>query len=124
MQIDIYYLTSNIDSPVHLSISPETCFGPLEPGETYVDAGYPRYNYTWENIDVPLDKLVWSGLRRTGVRDPTVFSTQYFNDGKVWITHRSDPNGYEELIHSIDFGTRDMILRTFKQPGGRWVGIR
>jgi len=55
------------------------------------------------------------------MRDATTFWTQYFNGGESWINHRSDPSGYEELIHSFQFGDKDFTLRSFKQPGGRWV---
>ena len=122
IQIDVWYQSMDRDREDHLPLEPEGYFDPLGPGENFAEHGFPRFNYTWQYIDVSRDKLLWSIERRTGTRCDTTFSTQYFDGGKTWINHRSDPNGYEELIHTIDLGETYMTLRTFKQPGGRWVG--
>jgi hypothetical protein len=119
--IDIWYQTSDSDIEIHCSLDLETYFDPLEEGETYAEHGIPRFNVTSQYIDVPPDQLVWSIERRTGTSDDTTFSTQYFDGGKSWVNHRTDPCGYEELIHSIDLGDSYFILRTSKKPNGRWV---
>ena len=122
IRIDIYYKANNAKSPVHLPMTAETYFDQLEPGESYAIDGVPRFNFTWEYLDVAREQLIWSIERRSGTCDDTILSTQYFDGGKTWTTHRSDPDGYEELIHSIDLGTAAYLtLRSFRKPGGRWV---
>ncbi len=122
IEIDLWYRTSDSEVETHLSLAPESYFDPLRSGATYASDGIPRYDDTWQYLDVPRERLVWSVERRTGTGEDCTFSTQYFDGGKTWINHRSDPSGYEELIHVVDFGDRYLTLRTFKQPGGRWVG--
>jgi hypothetical protein len=122
IRIDIFYRTKASESPVHLRLDPEAYFAPLEPGETYARDAIPRFDFTWQYLDAAREELVWSIERRAGTHDDYTFSTQYFDDGRAWINHRSDPSGYEELIHAIDLGDFGYLtVRTFKQPGGRWV---
>ncbi|MFM2314404.1 MAG: hypothetical protein RLZZ04_3680 [Cyanobacteriota bacterium] len=120
-RIDIWYQTSDSDIQIHRSFNLETYFDSLEEGETFTEHGIPRFNFTWQYIDVPPDQLVWSIERRTGTSDDTTFSTQYFDGGKSWVNHRTDPSGYEELIHAIDLGESYLTLRSAKQPNGRWL---
>jgi hypothetical protein len=124
IRIDIYYQTRDSESPVHVALTPETYFDALEPDQTYAADGIPRFNFTWQYLDVKRDGLIWSIERRSGTNgDDTTLSTQYFDSGKTSITHCSDPDGYEELIHAINLGDSSYLTaRTFKQPGGRWVG--
>ena len=60
MEIQISYQTWDGREPVHLALSPEEYFDPLEPNETYEADGIPRYDHTWEYLDVPRERLKWS----------------------------------------------------------------
>ncbi|TWU50690.1 hypothetical protein Poly51_39830 [Rubripirellula tenax] len=121
IKIDIWYRLRDADSDGHLSLTPESYFDPVDTHETYEQDGIPRFNFTWQYLDVPRDRLLWSIERRAGTEDDATFSTQYFDGGRTTVNHRSDPNGYEELIHAFDFGGTYFTVRSFKQPDGRWV---
>jgi hypothetical protein len=121
VQINIWFQTSGSDTETRRSLELETYFDPLAEGETYAEHGIPRFNFTWKYIDVPRDQLIWSIERRVGTSDDATFSTQYFDGGKTWVNHRTDPSGYEELIHAIDLGDSYLTIRTAKQPNGRWL---
>jgi len=123
MQIQLVYQTWDEAAPVTKPLPPEEYFDPLEPGESYEVDGIPRYNHTWQYLDVPPSRLKWTLLRRSGtVDDDATFRTQYMDAGRSWMTHRRDPDGYEEMIHftQIDEG-RCHILRTGRAAGGGWV---
>ena len=122
MEIQIVYQTWGETAPVSKLLPPEEYFDPLEPGENYEADGVPRYNHTWQNLDVPLSCLKWTLERRSGTTDDTSIRTQYMDDGRSWMTHRSDPDGYEEIIHSTQIDDcRCHILRTCRTAGGGWV---
>jgi hypothetical protein len=122
MQIQIGYQTWDGQGPVWLTLSPEEYFDPLGPGEEHATNGVPRYNHTWEYLNIPLDRLKWSVERRRGTFDDTTFLTQYMDGGKTWMNHRRDPDGYEEIIHYTQLaGDRCHILRTCQKPHGAWV---
>jgi len=123
MKIEIAYHTWNDPSPIRLRLSPEAYFDPIESGETYEKDAIPRYNHTWQYLDVPLNSLKWSMERRSGTSDDTTFMTQYMDGGRSWINHRFDPSGYEEIIHKTQLDDRTChIVRTVKfTTEGRWA---
>ena len=47
-------------------VQPDAYFDPVEPGETFQDDGIPRYNGTWQYLDIPRSQLRWSSERRSG----------------------------------------------------------
>jgi len=51
---------------VRRRLTPEEYFDPLEPGETYQANGIPRFNETWEYLNIPRKSLKWSTERRSG----------------------------------------------------------
>ncbi|MFK7822448.1 MAG: hypothetical protein AB8G99_27380, partial [Planctomycetaceae bacterium] len=71
IKIDIWYRLRDADSDGHLSLTPEAYFGPVDPHETYEQNGIPRFNFTWQYLDVPRDRLLWSIERRAGTEDDT-----------------------------------------------------
>jgi hypothetical protein len=123
MELEIVYQTWDSDTPLKLRLAPEDYFDPVEPGETYEDNGIPRYNETWHYLDVPRERLKWSSERRSGTWFDTTFLTQYLDGGRSWLTHRVDPDGYEEMIHVTQLDHRTChILRTVKLVAAvRWA---
>ena len=57
MEIQIVYQIWGEAAPVRKLLPPEEYFDPLEPGENYEAVGVPRYNHTWQYLDVPLGCL-------------------------------------------------------------------
>ncbi|VTR93119.1 Uncharacterized protein OS=Desulfosporosinus sp. OT GN=DOT_0185 PE=4 SV=1 [Gemmata massiliana] len=122
VQIQLVYQTWDGGAPVTKFLLPEEYFDPLEPGESYEVDGVPKYNHTWQYLDVPPRRLKWTVERRSGTADDTTIRAQYMDGGQSWMTHRSDPDGYEEMIHSTQIGDgRCHILRTCRTTGGGWV---
>lgn len=72
---------------------------------------------------MPASRLKWTLLRRSGtVYDDATFRTQYMDGGRSWMTHRNDPDGYEEMIHFTQIDeNRCHILRTGRAAGGGWA---
>jgi hypothetical protein len=122
VEIQLTYQTWDEAVPVSMLLPPETYFDPLGSGETYEAHGVPKYNHTWQYLSVPRSRLKWTLEKRLGTADDTTIRTQYMDGGRSWMTHRSDPDGYEEMIHSTQLGDdRCHILRTFKTAGGGWA---
>jgi hypothetical protein len=122
VNIRLAYQLWGSDDVVWITLTPEKYFDPLEPGETYEADGVPRYNHTWRYLSVPRERLKWSLERREGTRNDTTFRTQYMAGGKTWMTHRIDPDGFEELIHYTQISaTCCHIVRTRRRPTGAWT---
>ncbi|HVK07602.1 MAG TPA: hypothetical protein VM597_02380 [Gemmataceae bacterium] len=122
MEILLIYQTWDEAAPVSKLLSPEEYFDPPGPGESYEAHGVPKHNHTWQYLDVPRKRLKWTLERRSGTTDNTAIRTQYMDGGRSWMTHRSDPDGYEEMIHSTRVGDgRCHILRTCRTAGGGWA---
>jgi hypothetical protein len=123
MEIEIVYQTWESDQPARLKLSPEAYFDPLEPGDTYQENGIPRYNETWQYLDVPRSRLKWACERRSGTWFDTTFLTQYLDSGRSWLTHRVDPDGYEEMIHvtQLDDSTCHIIRTVKPAAAARWA---
>src|SRR5262245_17978296 len=98
MEIEILYQTWESDSPVKVSLAPRDYYDPIEAGETYQEHAIPKYNHTWDYLGVPREMLKWSCERRSGTSSDTTIVTQYLDGGRSWMTHRFDPDGYEEMI--------------------------
>jgi hypothetical protein len=120
--IEITYQLREASTPVSIRLTPEQYFDPLEPGESYDRDGVPRFDHAWQYLGVPLDRLMWTVLRRSGTAEPSVHRTDFFCDGRTWLLHRTDPDGYEELIHSTEFldGSAH-IIRTHRKPSETWT---
>jgi hypothetical protein len=125
VQIQLVYQTWDGATPITKSLTPEEYFDPLELGESYESDGVPKFNHTWRYLDVPPSQLKWTLERRSGTADDdTTFRTQYMDGGRCWMTHRSDPDGYEEMIHFTQIDdSRCHILRTCRTSGGGWAVI-
>ena len=123
MEIVIVYQTWNDKSPLRLTLTPEEYFDPIQPGETFEQDAIPKFNHTWQYLRVPRDSLKWSMEHRSGTSDDTVFLTQYMDGGRSWMNHRSDPNGYEEIVQCTQLDEcRCHIIRAVKiAPNGRWA---
>src|SRR4051794_30373657 len=113
MEIEITFQTWDADGPVRLRLSPEEYFDPIDTGETYEEDAIAKYNYTFEHLDIAREKLKWTTERCVGTsQDRTIF-TQYMDGGRSWMTHRVDPDGYEEVIHVTQLDRRTChIIRT------------
>lgn len=124
MRIEIEYLQKDSDASKKISLLPEDYFDPLEDGEFFERDGIPRFNHDAEYISISNSRLVWSKLTIQGTDDDRTIVTNYYCDGETWMTHRIDPNGYEEIIHNtkIDRGTWH-IIRTHKKKDGAWKVI-
>lgn len=122
MDIEIIFQTWDGDSPAKLRLPPEAYFDPIDPDETYEEDAIAKYNHTWEYLDVPREQLKWSTERRIGTSDDRIIFTQYMDGGRSWMTHRVDPDGYEEMIHVTQLDSRTChIIRTVKLVvSGRW----
>jgi hypothetical protein len=123
MEIEIAFQTWDGDSPVRLRLSPEEYFDPVDPDETYEVDAVAKFNHTWEYLNVPREQLKWTTERRVGTSHDRTISIQYMDGGRSWMTHRVDPNGYEEMIHVTQLDSRTChITRTVKRVGsGRWA---
>jgi hypothetical protein len=123
MEIEIVFQTWDGESPVSLRLSAEDYFDPIGPDESYEADAIPKYNHTWEYLDVPREQLKWTSERRVGTSDDTVFFTQYMDGGRSWMNHRVDPDGREEMIHSTQLDSRTVhIIRTVKLlVSGKWA---
>jgi hypothetical protein len=122
VEIELVYQTWDAIDLVRLVLSPSDYFDPLEPGENYQTHGVPRHNHTWQYLNVPLNRLKWSMERRRGTGDDTTFRTQYMDGGRTWMTHRLNPDGYEEIIHYTQLSDNLChTIRTWRTPGGAWV---
>lgn len=122
MEIQIIYQTWDEAVSVSILLAPEDYFDPLGSGESYEAHGVPRHNHTWNYLSVSRSRLKWTLERRSGTTDDVTIRTQYMDGGRSWMTHRSDPDGYEEIIHSTQIGDgRCHILRTCRTAGGGWA---
>lgn len=126
MEIKISFQTWDSSDPVIYSLSPEEYFDPIQPHENFEEDGISKYPETWEYLlkerNLERRLLKWSMEKRTGTHHDTTFRTQYMDNGRSWMTHRSDPNGYEEITHYTQLTESSChIFRTFKTEGGSWA---
>jgi hypothetical protein len=122
MEIEITYQVYGDESPRSVFLTPEQYLDPLEPGETYEEDGVAKYGHAWQYLGIPLDRLVWTVLRRAGMADGSVHRTDFFRGGRSWILHRNDSDGYEELIHETELEDGSFhIIRSHRTDGRPWA---
>jgi len=99
VKILLVYQTWDETPPVSILLGPR---GLLRPAGTRARATRPTASRGTTTrgsfLDVPRSRLKWTLERRSGTTDDTTIRTQYMDAGRSWMTHRSDPDGYEELI--------------------------
>lgn len=103
-----------------IDLNPEEYFDPLEPGETYSGNGVERFTHAYQYTRHSPDELKWTVLE--GAPEPgSIIRTQFLDGRRSMMTHRSDANGYEEIIHSTELGGASiLIIRTIKLSGQAW----
>jgi hypothetical protein len=123
MEIEIVYKTWQNETPIVRKLTPEEYFDELDAGQTYEVDGIAKHDHTWEYIDVPLSSLEWTSERRSGTTHDRTHFTQYMGNGRSWLNHRVDANGYEEMVHETQLdGGASHLVRTVKMvPTGRWA---
>lgn len=126
-RIRITYLSKHGETPAVLDLTPADYYDPIGPNETYDQHGIPRFDHAYTYTPCPPDDLLWTVLEviSAGGDDTpgrTVFHTQFLDGAKSMMTHRADPDGYEEIIHTTEADPgRWHIVRTVKPPGGLWA---
>jgi hypothetical protein len=106
-----------------MELTPQQYYHPLEPGQTYERGAVPRFHHAYQYTGHSADDLKWTVLEG-GPIEGFVIRTQLLDGRRSMMTHRTDANGYEEIIHSTAVGEgRLLIVRTVKQFGQAWSVI-
>lgn len=120
--IEISYKLRDGNTPVVLHLTPEQYYDTVEAGESYENDGVPRFDHAWQYLGIPIDRFDWTVLRLSGVMDSWVRRTDFFCKGRSWLLHRSDADGYEELIHNTELQDGSThIIRIHRTPDGAWA---
>lgn len=118
--IRIRYQLRCEESDRHFDLHPEEYFDPLEPGESYSEHGVPRFDHAYQYTRHSPDELRWTVLEG-GPMAGSILRTQFLDGRRSMMTHRSDADGYEEIIHSTEVGKGGLlIVRTVKMPRQSW----
>jgi hypothetical protein len=122
VHITIAYLLRDESEPRCVTLPPEAYFDPLEDGETYERDAIPRFNNAADYLDVPADRLRWTELVIEGTESDRRIRTEFLPGGDSWVSHRSDPDGYEEIITTTRLSKTDWhIVRVFKTANSPWT---
>ena len=106
-----------------LELTPEEYYHPLEQNETYERGAIPRFHHAYQYTKHSADDLRWTVLEGGPIAG-SVIRTQFLDGRRSMTTHRTDANGYEEIIHSTAVGEgRLLIVRTVKKPGQAWAVV-
>lgn len=95
------------------------------PPDRFFDAdGVPEFHHEHECLDIDPARLCWTLLEVTGGDEPYRVRTQYFARGAGWMTHRTDADGSEEIIHVLRAPDgAEIILRTTRPASQEWMVI-
>jgi hypothetical protein len=107
-----------------MELTPEEYYDPLGPGQTYERGAIPRFHHACQYTGHSADDLKWTVLEGGPIKG-SVVRTQFLDGRRSMMTHRTDANGYEEIIHSTAVGEGGLlIVRTVKGPGEAWSVVR
>lgn len=114
----------------YLEVGAETSNLVSVPPDRFFDSdGAPNFNHAHEYLDIAPARLCWTLLEVTGNDVPYRIRTQYFPHGAGWMTHRTDADGSEEIIHVVrvpegtESGGTQLVLKTTKPMSGEWMVV-
>ncbi len=117
MRIRITYKVRD-ESEKYLDFMPEEYFDPVDEdeNETFEEDGIPKFNHANEYLDILTENLQWTEIEITETNNGRNIKTQYFDNGKSWMSRRKDFDGYEEIIISSQLNGSDVhIVRIHKE---------
>lgn len=123
MRIELQYLERASKTPKLLLLLPEQYFDDVEPAAVVGSDAIPRFDhaadYLFEQLRLVPEQLKWTELRLHGTAGDGTVRTEFYQHGKSWMSHRSDPEGYEEIIHNTQITEKAChVIRTHKPPSG------
>lgn len=120
MKIVISYKV-NDDLEKQITLTPEEYFDPIDEDETYENDAIPKYNHAEEYLGISTNLLEWTELEISETEQSHCIRTQYFDEGKSWMSHRKDLDGYEEIIVMSQLNNVDThISRVHKKANEHW----
>lgn len=120
--IAMTYLLRDESEPQCVTFPPEAYFDQLEDGETYERDAIPRFNAAADYLDVSADRLRWTELVIEGTESDRRIRTEFLPGGYSWVSHRTDQDGYEEIITTTRLSKTDWhIVRVYKKANTPWT---
>jgi hypothetical protein len=120
MKIRISYKIRD-ESEKSINLTPEEYFDPLDEDENYEDHGIAKFNHAEEYLEIPAERLEWTEIKITETKIGNRIRTQFSKDGKSWMSHQKDTDGYEEIIVMSRLNDLETnIARIHKDKNENW----
>jgi hypothetical protein len=124
VRILIRYLLRGESVPRVLELSPQEYFDPLNDGEILSVGSVPKHQDAFEYTGCRAHELYWTALE---IREGETFwrvRTQFLDGLRSLMTHSSQSDGTEEVIHQTEIGPRCWhTIRTLREPGRAWAVV-
>lgn len=120
MKIRISYKVKN-DLTKFVDLVSEEYFDPLDKDENYEDHGIAKFDHAEEYLEISPENLEWTEIEITKTKTSHSIRKQYSADGKSWMCHRKDLDGYEEIIVMSQLSDLEVnVVRIHKKENGNW----
>ncbi len=122
MKIIIRYKVKD-ESESYLDLTPEEYFDPLdeEDNDNFEDHGIAKFNHAEEYLEIPAERLEWAEIEIIETEIAHNIRKQFSKDGKSWMSHRKDLDGYEEIIVMSQLNDLEVnIVRIHKMNNENW----
>lgn len=120
MKIQICYKVRDEDEKF-INLTAKEYFDSLDKEENFEDDGIPKFNHAEEYLNIPTKILEWTAIRISEAKVAHSIRTQFFDNGKSWMTYRKDLDGYEEIILSSRLNdSDDNVVRIRKNSDVSW----
>ncbi|MBX7171115.1 MAG: hypothetical protein K1X72_09165 [Pyrinomonadaceae bacterium] len=120
MKIVISYKVID-DLEKQITLTAEEYFDPIDEDETYENDAIPKYNHAEEYLEIATNLLEWTEIAVSETKQSHCIRTQYFDEGKSWMSHRKDLYGYEEIVLSSQLNSSNVhIARIHKDDNENW----
>ncbi|MCU0239727.1 MAG: hypothetical protein MUC29_09810 [Pyrinomonadaceae bacterium] len=120
MKIKIHYKIKD-ELEKYVDLTPEEYFDPIDEDETYENDAIPKFNHAEEYLEISTEMLEWTNIEISETNRGQSIKTQYFDEGKSWMIHRKDLDGYEEIILSSQLNSSNVhIARVHKDNNENW----
>lgn len=122
MKIIIRYKVKD-ESESYLDLTPEEYFDPLdeEDNENFEDHGIAKFNNAEEYLEIPAERLEWTEIEVIETEIVHNIRKQFSKDGKSWMSHQKDLDGYEEIIVMSQLNDLEVnIVRIHKMKNENW----
>jgi hypothetical protein len=122
MVIIIRFLRRGESAPHTLELSPEEYFDPPDNGEVLVVRSVPKYQDAYRYTGYKEEDMCWTVLDVSDGSDFWRVRSQLLEGARSQMTHSSQPDGSEEIIHQTEICPGCWhTIRTLKLPSQSWA---